>query len=145
MPVEKSLQEFVWSRANARCEYCQIQQAFDALPFEIDHIIAEQHQGESTEDNLALACYACNHHKGPNIAGLDPVTRQIVPLFNPRRHAWNDHFRWNGAVLEGPTVTVRVTVQVLAVNRDYRVSLRRTLIQEGVFPPRERSSSSEFD
>lgn len=43
----------------------------DALPFHIDHVIAEQHGGMSVAGNLALACYACNLPKGPNIAGID--------------------------------------------------------------------------
>jgi hypothetical protein len=134
MAVDKSLEELVWSRANARCEYCQVPQAYDPLPFELDHVIAIQHAGPSTADNLALSCFACNHRKGPNIAGFDRVLQQTVPLFHPRRDEWNDHFRWNGPELEGITPVGRVTVHVLAINRDFRVAMRRTLIQEGVFP-----------
>ncbi len=92
MAVDKSLQELVWSRANRQCEYCKVSQAFDALPFELDHIIAVQHSGSATEGNLALACFACNHHKGSNIAGFDRVLQQTVHLFHPRRDAWSDHF-----------------------------------------------------
>ena len=136
MAVDKSLQELVWSRANAQCEYCQVSQVCDPLPFEIDHIIAAQHLGPTSEDNLALACYACNHHKGPNIAGFDTVTRQTVPLFHPRRDMWSVHFRWNGPELEGLTPLGRATIHVLAINRDFRVALRRALIRESVFPPR---------
>ncbi|MEX2113564.1 MAG: HNH endonuclease signature motif containing protein [Pirellulales bacterium] len=135
MAVDKSLAELVWSRALARCEYCQLSQAYDPLPFELDHIIAVQHSGPNTADNLALSCFACNHHKGPNIAGFDTLRQQTVPLFHPRRDAWNDNFRWRGPVLEGITPVGRVTAHVLAINRDFRVALRRTLIQEGVFPP----------
>jgi hypothetical protein len=135
MAARKSLKELVWSRANARCEYCQVPQAHDPLPFELDHVIAVQHGGSASADNLALACFACNHHKGPNIAGFDGVLQQTVELFHPRRHAWTDHFHWNGPELEGITATGRVTVDVLAINRDFRVALRRALIQEGVFPP----------
>jgi hypothetical protein len=135
MSADKALRELVWSRANACCEYCQIPQACDSLSFEVDHIIAVQHLGPASDDNLALACYACNHHKGPNIAGFDSLTGQTVPLFHPRRDAWSDHFRWNGPELEGVTPVGRVPVHVLSVNRDFRVALRRSLIQEGVFPP----------
>jgi hypothetical protein len=53
------------------------------LPFQIDHIIAEKHGGQAVESNLALACAHCNRFKGPNIAGLDPESREIVRLFNP--------------------------------------------------------------
>ncbi len=98
-------------------------QVYDPLPFEVDHIIATQHQGPTREDNLAIACYACNHHKGPNVAGFDIVTRQVVPLFHPRREGWTEHFRWNGPELQGLTPVGRVTVHVLAINRDFRVAL----------------------
>lgn len=135
MTLAKQLQELVWNRAAARCEYCRMPQAYDPLKFELDHIIAVQHAGTSTADNLALACFACNHHKGPNIAGFDAISKQTVPLFHPRRDVWEDHFQWSDAELAGVTPVGRVTVHVLAINRDYRVSLRRALIQEGVFPP----------
>lgn len=134
--MDKQLEDLVWSRANGCCEYCEIPQAFDPLRFQIDHIIAEQHRGPTSKENLALACYTCNHHKGPNIAGFDLVTNGTIPLFNPRKEVWSDHFRWNDAELEGKTPVGRVTIHVLAINRDFRVALRRTLIQEGVFPVR---------
>ncbi len=132
--MDKALEELVWSRAGGRCEYCWMPQAFDPIGFQIDHIIALQHQGPTAEQNLALACYTCNHHKGPNIAGFDPVADQTIPLFNPRRDNWQQHFRWQGPQLQGLTPTGRVTVHVLAINRASRVALRRALIHEGVFP-----------
>jgi 5-methylcytosine-specific restriction endonuclease McrA len=61
-------------------------------PFQIDHIIARQHAGTSDEQNLALACIHCNRFKGPNIAGLDPETGELVRLFHPRTDKWADHF-----------------------------------------------------
>jgi hypothetical protein len=83
----------------------------------------------------ALACFACNRHKGPNVAGVDPKTRRIVPLFNPRRHKWSRHFRWEGPVLIGRTPNGRATVIALKINLDHRIELRQGLIDEGVFPP----------
>jgi hypothetical protein len=79
----------------------------DPLPFQLDHIIAEQHGGETVLENLAWCCLHDNKHKGPNIAGIDPVTGQLVPLFHPRRQRWERHFAWNGAILEGRTRTAR--------------------------------------
>jgi 5-methylcytosine-specific restriction endonuclease McrA len=35
-----------------------------------DHIIAVKHGGQTTLENLAYACYACNHQKGSDIAPL---------------------------------------------------------------------------
>ena len=80
-------------------------------------------------------CVFCNRDKGPNVAGVDPKTRKIVPLFNPRRHKWSRHFRWDGPVLIGLTPSGRATVITLKINLDYRIDLRQGLIDEGKFPP----------
>jgi hypothetical protein len=85
--------------------------------------------------NLVLACFPCNNHKGPDIAGLDPLTRVLTPLFNPRRHKWERHFLWNGPELVGKSAIGRVTIVVLDINCPERMLLRHALIDEGVFPP----------
>ncbi|MDR3635919.1 MAG: HNH endonuclease signature motif containing protein [Isosphaeraceae bacterium] len=133
--MDRSLQELAWRRAGHRCEYSQTPQSCDPVPFEIDHIIAESHAGKTVASNACPCCFACNRHKGPNIAGIDPKTRKIVPLFNPRRHKWARHFQWDGPVLIGQTPNGRATIRVLKINLDYRVGFRQELIEEGVFPP----------
>jgi hypothetical protein len=107
----------------------------DAFPFEIDHIIAEKHAGLTVESNLALSCYQCNNFKGPNIAGIDPETKVVVPLFHPRQQSWSEHFEWDEAVLRGITAIGRTTIDVLRVNHSNRVEHRRELIAAGLFPP----------
>jgi len=84
--MDRELEELVWRRAGGRCEYCQLAQESHELAFEIDHFIALKHRGPTRASNLCLACFACNNHKGTNISGIDPKTKKIVPLFNPRRH-----------------------------------------------------------
>ena len=108
---------------------------FSSTPFQLDHIIAEQHMGATIASNLALSCFACNHHKGPNLAGVDPPTGAKTWLFNPRRHKWPRHFAWEGAVLKGRTAIGRTTIAVLAINLPHRIAQRAVLIEEGVFPP----------
>jgi hypothetical protein len=110
-------------------------QEFDGFTHEIDHVIARKHRGPTVAGNLALACFPCNNHKGPNLAGIDRVTRRLTRLFHPRRHKWAHHFRWEGPLLTGKTAIGRVTVDVLVVNDPDRVRLREALIDEGVFPP----------
>jgi hypothetical protein len=133
--VARTLEDLVWRRAGGRCEYCQISWENLDLPFEVDHIIADHHLGQTRANNTCLACFACNRHKGPNVAGVDPATKKIVPLFHPRRHKWSRHFRWDGAVVVGQTPTGRATIITLKINLDHRVDLRQGLIDEGVFPP----------
>jgi hypothetical protein len=126
----------VRTRAAGRCEYCHMPELLDPLPFEVDHIDARQHGGRTVLANLALTCFACNHHKGPNLTGRDPVTRRITRLFHPRRERWEDHFTWNGSTLVGTTSIGRTTVQVLAINLPHRIAHREALMEEGIFEQR---------
>jgi hypothetical protein len=125
----------VWQRGFHCCEYWQVPQDYDDAPFEIDHIIARKHGGAAVARNLALSCCWCNSFKGTDLAGLDPHTRKLTPLFNPRRHKWHRHFRWEGPVLHGRTPIGRVTIAVLNINDPLRVAFRAGLIELGVFPP----------
>jgi 5-methylcytosine-specific restriction endonuclease McrA len=83
----------VRERAQGYCEYCLLPEEADAISFEVDHIIAEQHGGLTDLGNLAYACFECNRKKGPNLTSIDPQTNEITILFNPRLQQWNDHFQ----------------------------------------------------
>lgn len=133
--MNRELQELVWERADRCCEYCQFPAEFAVLPFEVDHIVAKKHHGQTIAANLALACFYCNSYKGPNPAGFDPDTSQLTPLFHPRQVSWSEHFRWNGPELVGLTAVGRTTIDVLRVNHIDAVRVRASLIAEGVFPP----------
>ena len=128
--VNPILIQQIWQRANNRCEYCQIQYLQYRLPFQVDHIIARQHGGPSTLDNLAMSCFHCNRFKGPNIAGLDPASGALVRLFHPRLDSWQEHFRFEGVYLVGLTPIGRATVQVLSMNGGDLLELRTELLQE---------------
>jgi hypothetical protein len=131
--MDASLALRVRERAHHRCEYCHLPAEFSSIPFEIDHIVAEQHGGDAVPGNLAYCCFADNHHKGPNLGGIDPKTGRKTWLFNPRRHTWRRHFRWNGALLVGRTAIGRATIAVLQINSAHRIAQRSALIDEGVF------------
>jgi hypothetical protein len=133
--MDESLERLVRLRARERCEYGELPKALSRLLFEVDHVIARKHGGLTVQSNLCLACFACNHHKGANIAGIDPVTQKITSLFHPRRHRWRYHFRWDGPLRGGRTAIGRTTVAVLEINLARRVMFRQALIDEGVFPP----------
>src|SRR5258708_7434490 len=114
--MNHDLEELVWQRAESLCEYCRMPQQFDTFAHEIDHVIAQKHYGPTLAHNLALACFPCNNHKGPNVAGVDPTTGKITKLFNPRRNKWQRHFRWHGPYLVGLTPIGRATISVLNIN-----------------------------
>lgn len=132
--MDAALQQAVHERAKQRCEYCHFPAAFAELPFHHDHVIAQQHGGEATLDNLAFACCHCNRYKGPNLSSVDPVSSQIVQLFHPRQDKWEDHFSWKGPGLVGKTPTGRATIRALRLNRSDAVAVRQLLMEEGVYP-----------
>lgn len=136
--MDRFIEREVWRRAEGCCEYCQMAHAVYRTPFQIDHVIARQHGGQSHLQNLALACFHCNTHKGPNVAGVDPTTGQIVRLFNPRLDRWAEHFVWEGPQITGLTPIGRATVRTLALNHPDYLSVRQALIVEGVSLGRAR-------
>lgn len=125
--------EAVRERAGQRCEYCQMPASCDPIPFEIDHIIARKHGGATEPGNLALSCFSCNVHKGPNLAGLDPLLEVLTRLFHPRADAWAEHFAWQGPTLLGLTAIGRTTIAVLVINASHRQALRAALQEEGIW------------
>ena len=92
-----------------------------------------QHGGLTVLENSAWSCLHCNKHKGPNIAGLDPVTGKLVALFHPRLQRWDRQFQWNGSVLFGRTAIGRATIRVLAINHPDAVAFRAELMESGDF------------
>jgi hypothetical protein len=126
--MENALRSLVRRRAGDVCEYCRLPQAaVRSVRFHIEHIVARQHGGPTKEENLALACGFRNFHKGPNIAGLDPESGELVPLFHPRRDRWSEHFAWEGTMVIGRTAIGRATVQLLAMNHWECLKVRENL------------------
>jgi hypothetical protein len=132
--VSAALRQLVFERAKGHCEYCLLPQAATPFHHEPDHIIPIQHDGQTDAENLALACTRCNRHKGPNIGSFDPETGDLVPFYNPRMQAWQDHFRLDGPVIRPLTPEGRVTVKILRINDDSRVEERQRLSEIDMYP-----------
>lgn len=96
--MNRDLAQQVRERATDCCEYCRMSQLALPLPFQIDHSIAEKHQGY------------CNRYKGPVIAGNDPDTGHLVRLNHPRHDELADPFGFRGAGFRGKTPIGRTTV-----------------------------------
>jgi len=129
-PIRAAVRE----RAGDRCEYCQMPEVGAFFVHEPDHVIAAQHGGESTLENLALACVQCNRLKGPNIASVDPETKHIVRLFNPRTDVWGDHFRAQSGRIIPTTEIARATAALLSFDEPDREEARRNLWRAGLYP-----------
>jgi hypothetical protein len=133
IPVE--LRRLVIERALGCCEYCLPQQDDTPFTHQLDHLIAVKHYGQTSSENLALACLKCNRNKGSDLSALDPLDGSIVTLFNPRTQRWAEHFVLDGARVVGLTPTGRATVQLLRINDRVRLAQRRRLAVVGRYPP----------
>jgi hypothetical protein len=80
---------------------------------------------------------SCSLRKGALADALDPISGLLVELFNPRKQAWNDHFRWDGELIVPLTAIGRATVHALAMNRPLIVSIRCEETLRGRHPPIE--------
>ena len=119
-------------RAGGRCEYCRLPDWIElAWPFHVEHVIARQHRGTDDLTNLAWACSRCNRHKGTNLSGVDPDSKKVVSLFNPRRERWEEHFELDRAIIRGRSPGGRATARLLQMNAERRVELRSELISQG--------------
>ena len=133
-PISASLRQLVIERAQGRCEYCLIHQDVSIYSHEIDHIIALKHSGQTIAENLALSCLPCNRHKGSDFATIDPNTGEIIPLFNPRRQVWDEHFTLNNGRIEGITLIGQATARLLMFNTPTRILERQLLIAQKRYP-----------
>ena len=130
------LRQEVIERAKGRCEYCRLAQSGQAATFHIDHIIPVTAGGETTSENLALACVACSLHKSARQTAPDPATGENAPVFHPRRQGWSEHFRWEGVYVVGLTPAGRATVALLKMNRPIILAIRAEEIFFGRHPPK---------
>ncbi len=136
--VSNALRRAVVERSQGCCEYCGMPDNVLRLPHEPDHIIATQHGGQTTIDNLAYTCFRCNRCKGPNLSSIDPLSGAMRPLYHPRLDNWHQHFRWEDAVIMPLTGIGRATALLLQFNEPERVGLRANLMRQGRYLFRDR-------
>lgn len=123
--IPTALRNLVSKRAKGDCEYCLISEEISFAKHQIDHVIAEKHGGLTIAENLALSCTLCNKYKGSDIASIDNQTGEIVPLFNPRKDIWNEHFKIEKGYFIGLTSKARATIWLLQFNNFSRVEERQ--------------------
>ena len=125
--------------AKNRCGYCLCQQEYVWDILEIDHIYPLALGGKNSEENLWLICSTCNSAKYNKTEALDIETNKTVPLFNPRKQDWNEHFRWNknATKIIGQTPTGRATILALNLNRDRFIKIRKHWVSAGWHPPKD--------
>jgi hypothetical protein len=132
--MDAALRRLVRQRAHDRCEYCHLPQFALPASLQVEHIVAKQHRGSDDPENLALSCPYCNRFKGPNLSSVDEETGDLVPLFHPRRDAWEEHFAFVDITIQGLTPRGRATVLLLEMNDDDRLEIRSALFDSGEMP-----------
>ena len=135
--IPRGVRQQVRTRAHDHCEYCQHPASHACAPFVCEHVLPRVRGAGDTLAELAWACPACNSHKYDKTHVPDPQTGRDVPLFNPRRQRWTQHFVWSEdfMLIIGRTATGRATVETLHLNRPELLNLRRALRAVGAHPP----------
>ncbi len=135
--VPASLRQRIREAARDRYGYCLSSQRYVMGKLEIEHIIPRTRGGSDDESNLWLSCSLCNRHKGSQTTGVDPLDGASVALFNPRAQIWREHFRWSsdGTLILGVTPIGRATVEVLRLNNELAIEVRRNWVLAGWHPP----------
>ena len=137
MTVSAAVRQRVRTQAFNRCGYCHVPQELVWGTLEIEHLLPPALGGTDDEENLWIACRACNRNKSDLVLAVDPLTGEECRLFNPRLDSWNDHFCWDnsGSRVLGITPCGRATAALLLMNLRANVSLRAFWVAAGVFPP----------
>jgi len=133
--IPDRLRSEVVARAAGCCEYCLLPVEGQITWFPIDHVTPRSRGGETTSSNLAMAYPRCNAHKWAADSAVDPETRETVPLYDPRRQAWKEHFTWSRSAdfeIEGRTPCGRATIERLKMNDPGIVEIRRVLVELGI-------------
>ena len=120
-----------------RCCYCLTSEANSGLPMSFDHIHPQSKGGNTSFENVCLACRSCNEYKSDLTEAQDPLTGEIVPLFNPRAQQWSEHFAWSpdATRVEGQTPVGRATIAALRMNNPVIVAARSRWVISGWHPP----------
>jgi 5-methylcytosine-specific restriction endonuclease McrA len=71
MAIPVNLRGQVVKRATNCCEYCGLAQTGQEATFHVDHVVPVVAGGQSTSENLALACVSCSLRKNARLVMVD--------------------------------------------------------------------------
>ena len=135
--VGADLRRLVAARANRVCEYCLIHEDDTYFGCQVEHIIAEKHDGPTEAENLAYACACCNRAKGSDIGTWATSARQFTRFFNPRIDRWSEHFLLQGVLIQPQSAIGEATAKILRFNDTQRLFERDTLERVDRYPSAE--------
>ncbi len=132
-PISRSLQAEVFQRDGYRCRYCGSTDG----PFELDHVYPEVKGGQTTADNLAVACKSCNRLKSDDI-GMWPFP--VGYFENPEKPIPQGEDRYWGYLWTACTEINHTLTVYKDASREY------TIVAIGLFGKKkhERDEASTF-
>lgn len=135
--ISESLRNQIAETDRQRCCYCLTSEANSGIPMTHDHIQPISKGGETSWENVCLACRSCNEFKGNSTESIDPLTGEFLPLFNPRLQRWSDHFIWSfdGTKIEALSAIGRATIIRLQMNNPVIIAARWRWAISGWHPP----------
>jgi hypothetical protein len=137
--ISESLKNQIAASDKGRCCYCLTTEVNSGISMTCDHIKPCSKDGETTFENLCLACRSCNEFKADSTEAIDPLNGETTRLFNPRMQRWSDHFSWSSDAtrIEGLTTIGRATIVCLRMNNQVIVVARRRWTISGWHPPND--------
>lgn len=135
--ISAALRRLVITRADNLCEYCLLHEDDTFFGCEVDHIISEKHAGQTTEANLAYACFVCNRNKGSDIGSIIPTSGELVRFYHPRLDQWHEHFQLDvgdGIIIVAVSDIGEATARIFGFNTDERLLERQALLVAGRYP-----------
>jgi hypothetical protein len=125
MTLSLDIREYVRTRAQYVCEYCGVHEARVGSELTVDHYHPRSLGGSDHPENLLYCCARCNLNKRDYWHGVDAE----LAIWNPRTSPFEEHMVvLNGGIVSPITLTGRVTIDLLRLNRPqliaYRVGLR---------------------
>lgn len=135
--IPESLKAQIRDCDRQQCCYCLTSEANSGPPMSFDHIHPQSKGGATSFENVCLACRSCDEYKSDLTEAQDPLTGEIVSLFNPRTQQWLEHFAWSldATRVEGQTPTGRATIAALRINNPVIVPARSRWVISGWHPP----------
>ena len=142
--IPEDRQERVLQRSRYLCEYCHASEQWQYVRFTVDHVVPIALGGTDNFENLALACFHCNRQKADRI-DINAESGESIPLFNPRKDSWQDHFIWSvdGLSIVGLTPTGNATIEALTLNRERVKNIRSADREIGRHPPPDDPMQTE--
>ncbi len=128
--IPNTLRKQIAIRAGFCCEYCLLPEDLALFPFEVDHIVAIRHGGETLSDNLAYCCSRCNRNKGTDLATVLMEEKILVRIFNPRLDIWQEHFIVEEGSIYPKTKIGQATDKLLNFNTPERIMGRKIWYQK---------------